>query len=51
MTTSILLRDAYAELDTTGSLSRLTRETLLHAGIDLDVIEAANEASKETEED
>jgi hypothetical protein len=51
MSTSILLRDAYKELDQTGSLSRLTRETLLHAGINPRLVESANEASKETEED
>jgi hypothetical protein len=51
MTSVALLRDAYRELEDTGSLSRLTRETLLHAGIDPALLEVANEASKEPEED
>jgi len=51
MTINVLLRDAYQELDDTGSLSRLTRETLIRAGIDPALVEIANEASKETEED
>ena len=50
MSATYLIRDAYRELDNTGSLSRFTKETLLHAGIDPDVIEAATEASKEIEE-
>lgn len=51
MSLNVLLRDAYRELDNSGSLSRLTRETLLHAGIDPALVEVANEASKEIEED
>jgi hypothetical protein len=45
-----LLRDAYIELDETGSLSARTRASLLHAGIDPDTVEITNEASKEIEE-
>lgn len=50
MSAAQLIRDAYRELDDSGSLSRRTQETLQRAGIDLDVLEAANEASKEIEE-
>lgn len=51
MSTSILLRDAYRELADAGSLSRFTRETLLHAGIDPDIVEITDNVAKETEED
>lgn len=45
-----LIRDAYRELDETGSLSRSTRLRCLYAGIDLGVLHAATTSLNETEE-
>ena len=45
-----ILRDAYRELDETGSLSRNTLITCRFAGIDLGVLYAALNSESETEE-
>ncbi|WP_266156750.1 hypothetical protein [Dyella silvatica] len=50
MTPTSLLRDAYRELDETGSLSRNTHYALTFAGFDSAVIEVADNASKEPED-
>ena len=50
MTLNAMLRDAYHELDDTGSLSTSTKQALALAGFDVSAIEAADNASKETED-
>jgi hypothetical protein len=50
MTPNAILRDAYRELDESGSLSRSTQQALSFAGFDVSALVAADNASKETED-
>lgn len=50
MTPAAILRDAYSELDETGSLSRSTQQALSFAGFDVCAMLAADNASKEIED-
>jgi hypothetical protein len=50
VTPTAILRDAYHELDETGSLSRSTQQALSLAGFDVGVMLAADYQAKEIED-